>query len=111
MGMTILAQSPGKPLSVGAAGVLRRHEQGSAAFPWSLAPAALCVQLHGEELLGSACSWCQAAGWHCGMAPGGCSNNTACLLGGLFEGPRGDTLLRVSFPELSPQLGSVLVQS
>lgn len=62
MEMSILAQSPGKPLAVGTAGVWSRREQGSVAFPWSLAPAALCVQLHGEELLGSTCSWCQAAG-------------------------------------------------
>lgn len=76
MGMSILAQSPGKPLSVGTAGFLRRREQGSTVFPWSLAPAALCVQLHREELLSSACSWCQAVGWCCRIALGSCGNST-----------------------------------
>lgn len=71
MGMSILAQSPGKPLSVGAAGVLRRREQGSAAFPgaWPLQPCvssctersclALCVP--GARLQDGAVGWLRGA--------------------------------------------------
>lgn len=70
--------------TVGTAGVLRRCEQGSTAFPWSLAPAALCVQQHREELLSSACSWCQAAGWCCGMAPGVLHQQHCPILEGVY---------------------------